>query len=266
MSVTHYHTDESRLVRGRAYAYGQRGADLRLDTPSNERAGAGGVFTNVRDLLQWDENFYTGRVGGRTLLEELQKPGRLNNGRVLTYAWGLQIGRYRGLRIVEHGGSLGGYRAHLLRFPDQHFSVAALCNLGSIAPGNLARQVADVTFGNQLTEPAAPQPPAGTGGGGRAIQSARSRPSFSVASVGEYPGAYFSDEVDAIFTVDERAGGLTLRRDGDGEAAVLEPNGIDEFRFRGMTIRFERGADRKIVALLVDAGRVRDIRFVRQAR
>ena len=31
-----------------------------------------------------------------------------------------------------------------------------------------------------------------------------------------------------------------------------------------MTVRFDRGADGRSVALLVDAGRVRDIRFVRQ--
>jgi hypothetical protein len=33
-----------------------------------------------------------------------------------------------------------------------------------------------------------------------------------------------------------------------------------------MTIRFERGPDRTVTALVVDAGRVRDIRFVRVTR
>ena len=140
MTVTHYHTDESRLVKWRALAYEGPGTDFRLDTPSNERAGAGGLFTSVRDLLRWDENFYTAQVGGRSVIDRLQTRGTLNNGTTLAYAWGLEIGSYRGLRIVEHAGSLGGYRAHLLRFPDQHASVAVLCNLGSIDPSTLARR------------------------------------------------------------------------------------------------------------------------------
>ena len=52
-------------MKWRALAYEGQGFDFNLDTPNNERAGAGGMFTNVRDLLRWDENFYTGQVGGR---------------------------------------------------------------------------------------------------------------------------------------------------------------------------------------------------------
>jgi CubicO group peptidase (beta-lactamase class C family) len=153
MTVTHFGDDSARLVRNRAYGYSRSAeGQLRLHTPAGERVGAGGLLTNVRDLLQWDENFYHGRVGGLGLVEQVQTPGALNNGKPLTYAWGLQLGSYRGQRIVEHGGSLGGYRAHLLRFPDQHLTVACLCNLASIAPGGLARQVADIALGDRLTQ------------------------------------------------------------------------------------------------------------------
>ena len=71
MRVTHFHTDLSRLVKGRAYAY-ERAADgaIRLNTPQNERAGAGGVFASVSDLLKWDENFYDGRVGGMDVIRQ----------------------------------------------------------------------------------------------------------------------------------------------------------------------------------------------------
>jgi hypothetical protein len=40
----------------------------------------------------------------------------------------------------------------------------------------------------------------------------------------------------------------------------------EQNRARGMTIRFERGADRNVAALVVDAGRVRDIRFARSGK
>jgi len=38
----------------------------------------------------------------------LQTPGVLNNGNNISYAMGLDLGSYRGLPIVEHGGALFG--------------------------------------------------------------------------------------------------------------------------------------------------------------
>jgi len=43
--------------------------------------------------------------------------GVLNDGKQITYAFGLEIGEYRGLPMVEHSGSTGGYRTDLTRFP-----------------------------------------------------------------------------------------------------------------------------------------------------
>jgi len=262
MDVTHYHVDSGRLVKGRALAYA-RAADgaWRLDTPSNERAGAGGVYTNVRDLIRWDENFYHHRVGGEALIGQVQTPGRLNGGRALTYAWGLQIGTYRGKPVVEHGGSLGGYRAHLLRFPDQHLSVAALCNLGSIAPGELVRRTADAVAGAAFTEPR--PAPAGSAGGDGTRGPERQAAAQPPQPMSNYAGSYYSDEIDATFTVVARGDGLQLRRDTDTEPAPLLAGPDGAFRARGMSIRFESGEGGRPAALIVDAGRVRDIRFAR---
>ena len=259
MTVSHFHTDSGRLVKGRANAYAVGQSGTRLDTPSNERAGAGGVFTSIRDLLHWDENFYTGRVGGKDLIEQVQTPGTLKNGEPLTYAWGLQVGNYRGARIVEHSGSLGGYRAHLTRYPGHHTSFAALCNL-AINPGALLRQVADVVLADKLKEgrrttasdARAPRP--GDGGSGGSALDAR--------TLAAYTGRYVSDEIDATFTVDAGTSGLSLQRDADPSPSPLTPTGADTFRHRSFTVRFEKSGDR-VTSLVVDAGRVRGIRFVR---
>ena len=45
MESTHYHVDAGRLVKNRAYAYAGSSGAWRLDTPNNERAGAGGLYT-----------------------------------------------------------------------------------------------------------------------------------------------------------------------------------------------------------------------------
>src|SRR5262245_51056136 len=95
----------------------------------------------------------------------MQIRGTLNDGQQISYARGLAIGDYKGLKIVEHSGGDAGYRAHLMRFPDQRFSVACLCNYGGANPGLLARRVADVYLASALApEPAkrAPAAPAVT--------------------------------------------------------------------------------------------------------
>jgi CubicO group peptidase (beta-lactamase class C family) len=269
MHVTHFHTDETRLVQHRAFAFSRQGDGIVLDTPNNERAGAGGVFSSVRDLLKWDENFYTARVGGRDLIDMVQTPGKLNDGSPLNYAWGLQVGKYRGARLVEHSGSLGGYRAHLMRFPEAHYSLAALCNLSTSSPGGLLRQVADRTLAGSFTEGAPTSvalagagAPAGGGRAGRSGGDGAAR--TAVASASDYSGTYDSDEADATFTVTVRDGAVMLQRESDPEPAELQPASGGDFRFRGMTVRFVRDGGR-VVALTVDAGRVRDVRFVKRS-
>ena len=59
------------------------------------------------------------------------------------YAFGLSIETYRGLPMISHGGSFVGYRAEMIRFPEQSFSVAVLCNRSDGGPSAKARQVAD---------------------------------------------------------------------------------------------------------------------------
>jgi len=266
MEVTHYHVDSRRLVHHRAMAYGGRDGQWTLDTPVNERAGAGGIYTSIPDLLKWDENFYTGRVGGSDVLKKIQTPGRLNDGKTLPYAWGLQIGDYRGLPIVEHGGSLGGYRAHILRFPSQHASVALLCNASAIAPSGLARRVADIVLSDTLAAPA----PAAAGAAGRGGGAGDTPPPATMpagTSLADYAGTYEGAEIDGTFTVTADGLKLMLKRESDAEPAVLQQGPApDQFRARGLVIRFQRDASKKVIALTVDAGRVRDIRFTRTTR
>src|SRR2546427_3251769 len=146
MTHTQYRDDHTSLIANRAMAYDakEKGAGYRLDVSYFEQTGDGAVHTSVEDLFKWDENFYSGQIGGKEVLAEIQEQGTLNSGKVLDYAKGLRVEDYRGLRTVSHGGAWGGYRAELLRFPEQHFSVACLCNLGSARPSNRDQRVSDV--------------------------------------------------------------------------------------------------------------------------
>src|SRR6185312_15350596 len=155
MTHTTYRDDHTMLIPHRALAYDPKDKDkggYKLDVSYFEQLGDGAVHTSVQDLAKWDENFYSAQVGGKNLISELQERGKLTNGKVLEYAKALFIGDYRGLATVRHGGAWGGYRAELLRFPQQHFSVACLCNLANANPEKRAEKVSEV-FLSSLMKP-----------------------------------------------------------------------------------------------------------------
>jgi hypothetical protein len=192
------------------------------------------VQTNVGDLLLWDENFYSGKVGGKELRETLLTRGKLDDGTVLDYCAGLMVGKVRGLDIVRHGGAWAGFRAELLRFPGQHLSVVCLCNLGTMDASGLAQSVAEVWLAKQM-EPEKAQAEAPTD----------TRPAVEVAAADLAPlvGWYKHEDVIARIRIED--GGLVLSGRGV-RAGKLTPLGQGRFRrepkSRPLDLVFEKGA------------------------
>jgi CubicO group peptidase (beta-lactamase class C family) len=160
MSRTFFRDDHAEIVKNNAYGYeSENDGPFRLGLTNFDTAGATSLHTTVEDLVLWDENFYHPRVGGPSLRDQMLQRGKLNNGETLDYAFGLVVGKYKGLPTVDHGGADAGYRSDMTRFPDQHFSVAVLCNYSETNPSSLARSVADIYLAKDMK---APEPSAAT--------------------------------------------------------------------------------------------------------
>jgi CubicO group peptidase (beta-lactamase class C family) len=152
MTNTHFHDDHEMIVKNRAYSYASAGnGGFKKRVLSFANVGATSLFTTVEDLAKWIQNFHDGRVGGMDVIKQMHQRGVLNNGKELDYAFGLGIGKYRGLNTVGHGGADAGYRSFITWFPDQKLGMTVLSNLGSMNPGGMAFQVADVYLMDQLT-------------------------------------------------------------------------------------------------------------------
>ena len=81
MADSHYQDDHTQPVRGRAYAYSPAaGGRYTINVWNNDLVGQGGVMTTVLDLAKWDENFYSGAVGGPGFLQRQLERGKLNAG------------------------------------------------------------------------------------------------------------------------------------------------------------------------------------------
>src|SRR5580765_3494423 len=144
MVDTHVHEDIPMLVPHRASAYTKGESGWRAAKPDNGVVGNGGMYSTVRDLLRFEENFERPQVGSSALLASMGKPLVLPSGPSPEHGVGFALGEYRGLPTVATSGGDYGIATEITRFPTQHFSVAVLCNEDNIVMGGKARVNPDV--------------------------------------------------------------------------------------------------------------------------
>jgi CubicO group peptidase (beta-lactamase class C family) len=269
MSHTQYRDNHKELIADRALAYDEQEnkSEYTLNVSYFEQTGDGAVHTSVDDLLKWDENFYSPRVGGKAFLSELQEPGKLNDGKILDYAKGLFLQDYRGLHTVNHGGAWGGYRAELLRFPEQHFSVACLCNVGNAGPSRRAHQVADVYLGGLMK--------AREGKSKESEKKEKQEIVLSADQLANYSGDYWSDELGVAYRLGTVDGGLKIMSVLDASGLPrnnaflnegLRPTANNEFLVgkTGVALQFQGDLKQPAGSFTLDAGRTRGIIFQRK--
>lgn len=219
MSHTVYRNHFDMLIPNRAlgYAPAASGPGFRISMSNWEQTGDGAVQISVDDALEWDENFYHPRVGGQTMVNELQQRGTLSNGDSIGYGRGLFLDTYRGLRRVQHGGDWIGYHAAYSRFPAQHASVIILCNSDGISPEELDDRVADIVLAKAFTGPKSNAPPPRV-----ATTHDSERPDTTLA------GGYFASSTGEVFRIAVHDSGLAL--DFAGQSFPLKRSGPLSYR------------------------------------
>ncbi len=219
MTHTHFRDDHAEIVKNMAYGYEPSGQTYRISITNFDTVGATSLLTTVEDLALWDENFYDPRVGGPAMIKQLLERGKLNSGEQLDYAFGLVLGHYRGLATVDHDGADAGYRSDMIRFPDQHFSVACLCNLATSNPSQLAKKVAEVYLTKEM------KPAETAGGDEKAVQLSEQQLNTKV-------GVYLNPDGDQIRRIILKDGKLRIAMGGSDESYEMKPLGENHFRLR----------------------------------
>lgn len=234
MPLTHFRTDHTALLPNRAVAYspGSAPGQFVIDMSNWDQAGDGAVNTTVLELAKWDANFYEPTVGGRALPDRLQERGRLDNGDTLQYARGLFVDSYRGLRRVQHGGAWAGYRAMLMRFPDQRVSIGLTCNVGDADTMARSEAVADVILAGRLAPSAGTTATPGT---------ARAAGGAPLRDATNYAGTYFSDVEQAVVSIDTLKGVAVLNANGAALPLALTTNTRLSARAGAVTVDFSDG-------------------------
>jgi CubicO group peptidase (beta-lactamase class C family) len=253
MAHSSWRDDYTRIVKNRAIAYDDHNGVFNEDMPFENVYGNGGLLTTVGDLLKWNENFVKPVVGDAPFVALEQQEGKFNDGRPIGYAFGLYLGKHRGLREVYHSGSTAGYRAFLTRFPDQRVSVAVLCNVTTNAT-KLARDVADAVLGSRLKPEISET--------ARDIEDVAT--SRYVPDLSPYAGRYVSDEADVEMIAAVEQGRLVMKR-RFGNVAPLTPVKLDTFGSDSLgTITFHRDSGGRVVSFSIKQERVWNLVFERR--
>jgi CubicO group peptidase (beta-lactamase class C family) len=210
MTRSHFHDDHRTVVPGRAYAYrALPGGGHRLDIPDYDTVGATSLFTSVEDLGRWAAHLRRPAFG-TAVVEEMSRPGALDDGTPLEYGLGLRIALDGARRTVGHSGLDNGYRAQLTWYPDDDVAVIVLANAAAIDPQALAARVARAWLGDapppDVALAANPAPPPGLPAGARPC--------------------------DGLYWNAERALALTVGR--DGADLLVAATGLSAIRLRAV--------------------------------
>jgi CubicO group peptidase (beta-lactamase class C family) len=267
MSHTQFYDDNTDLIKNRVFSYEKLADEEGFDNLISrfDLVGSGGVYSSVEDLFLWDQNFYDNKLGkgGQEIIQKMHEEGLLNNGESCGYAFALVNGEHRGLKTVSHGGSLAGYRAHFLRFPEQHFSVIILANRSDANPGEKAYRVADIFLRDEYTRESEVEElvsgvPESRQNGNKTDQD------ISGIDLAAYTGRYHSRELDTdylLYVEDE----VLKVKIGSDKPKPLVPYDEDIFSVEeeGFSFRFSKDTG-QITGFELDAGRVRGLAFEKE--
>ncbi|MEM9664442.1 MAG: serine hydrolase domain-containing protein [Bacteroidota bacterium] len=250
--------DHQEIIPQRAASY-SRAADgsFHAEVFPYSGYGAGGVYASATDLVRWVQNYETPTVGTAATQAQMRERGVLTTGDTLGYAFALNLGAYRGVRLTGHSGALAGYRSYVGHFPDHQLSVIVLTNRAEANPQGLAMQIAEVYLPASALapEPALPPRP----------QASEAPPSPPDLELMAFEGAYYSAELGTTYVLAIEEG--TLMAHHPRQAAMpLTPHANDTFRAPWPLgeVTFQRDAMGEVEGLRVTSGRVRHLWFERR--
>ena len=258
MTNSHFHDDYEMILKNRAYSYQvDKNGGFKHAVNNTTALGSSSLYSTVEDLAKWILNFDDTRIGEQTVIAQMHERGVLNNGEQISYAFGLNIGEYRGLQTVGHSGSWRGFRSHLMRFPDQKFGVVILCNLDTFNPLHLAEKVADIYLSDVLGSAEASEPD-------KTKESAEeTKPeTLTPEQLVEFEGDYYTEELDTTYTIRARGDGLVAqhRRHDDILLTHADDHFVGNVWFFPR-VHFTRDDTGGITGFRLTGGRVRNLHF-----
>jgi len=142
--------DQAPLIKHRAQGYTLRPDSTFINAEPlsmTQPYAAGSLCSTVNDLAAWTLALSSGKVVTPASYKLMTTPGTLNDGKPLTYGFGLGIGTVGGHRQVSHNGGINGFISELHHYPDDSLVTVVLTNTGALTAVQLERLIARRALG-----------------------------------------------------------------------------------------------------------------------
>jgi CubicO group peptidase (beta-lactamase class C family) len=145
MKTAAIYDSPGKIILNRASGYRKAGENYSETITQGESIfGSTNMYASVNDLINWSVNMTSNSLGGKQLFDRIFNPAdTLNNGDTISYTYGLTVWKYKGLKIVDHGGFTMGFKAHLAHFPEAGLTVFVLSNNENTDPKDIALKIVD---------------------------------------------------------------------------------------------------------------------------
>ncbi len=90
--------------------------------------GVGSIYSTTRDLYEWNEALFNGKVLSDAALKAAFTQAGLNSGSKVDYGFGWFLITNRGLKFIQHSGVSSGFYSYLDRQPDNKLTICVLYN------------------------------------------------------------------------------------------------------------------------------------------
>src|SRR4051812_2796282 len=142
--------DQAPLIKHRAQGYSPRPDSTFINAEPlsmTQPYAAGSLCSTVTDLAAWTLALSSGKVVRPASYKQMSTPLTLNDGKPLTYGFGLEIGTVGGHRQVSHNGGINGFISELHHYPDDSLVTVVLTNTGALAAVQIERAIARRALG-----------------------------------------------------------------------------------------------------------------------
>ena len=89
---------------------------------------SGAFVSTVLDLARWDKALDDRSILTDASVRQMWTPVQLSDGTTYPYGFGWELAPFRGLRRVQHGGSMPGFRSNYFKLPDERLTIILLTN------------------------------------------------------------------------------------------------------------------------------------------
>jgi CubicO group peptidase (beta-lactamase class C family) len=200
MSRTVFEPSDTKFVEDSATLH-QRYPDnsYRRGTLGLPITGDGAILSDVDDMLAWLAHMDAPVIGNsHTWTTFLSAGTQTSHG----YGFGLMHLPYRGVRTIQHGGTVFGGRCQALKVPEHGIDIIIMSNASDIQPAELTDRVLDVLLDGKLGPPLEPT---------------------TADAVRRLEGTYYSDRTGDEVTIITKDGRAFV----DGETGALPLYDID---------------------------------------